>query len=134
MRRICASPSQLARVFENLDPDAKQQLIRLLVAFMPDTAVQLEPIRVARILKHAVRAHGLDYYCKFENGTTGFVHDINFCFVPCAETLLANYWRAPRRTISAVQVRFLLSLPQYEFAEGDFLRELLARMSFNARL
>ncbi|KZV83366.1 hypothetical protein EXIGLDRAFT_777624 [Exidia glandulosa HHB12029] len=128
MRRICASGSQLALTFAKLDDEATRAINRLLVMLMPDSSGQLEPIEVDRILKHSIREHGLDYYVTFKDGCMGFVRDIDFIFVPCAESLLAAYWSNPRRSISVSQIRFLLSLPYYEFSEGDFLRELLNRM------
>ncbi|KZV83889.1 hypothetical protein EXIGLDRAFT_777097 [Exidia glandulosa HHB12029] len=130
MYRAAASPSEIEFILDSCDEEAKYFLLSMTLALRSRSAVAPFPIRVVRIINHAVRSNGIDYHCVLAEGGTSFVRDLDLRFVEGGPDRIAAYWRQPDHPLHPAQISKLLTYPQYSCAEGEWLRAMQVFSSY----
>lgn len=124
---IAAAPSTLKRYICKLDDNGKRALFALFRELAPEVPNASESIPVVAVRRCGIHPYGLDYDVEFADGSHDYQRDTDLAYYPGAPEAIAAYWATAPRTFSREQLIMLSKLPQYAWAEGDFLGPMWRR-------
>lgn len=110
-----------------MDDDGKRTFLELFREVAPRVPGAPEPVPVVGVRRCAFHPYGLDYEVAFKDGSCSFQRDIDLVYMPGGRERLASFWLKSPRSFTREELAQLSQLPQYAWAEGDFLGPLWRR-------